>query len=157
MRALAFALPSCLLALSLPALVACAPGDGGGDAGSDAGAADLDVYSPGMTKSGDVMRFVLVEADPAPPDVTDNTWTLQVTDLDGEPLAGLDLLLTPFMPAHDHGTTPPDFASTPTANEGEHTIGPFPIIMPGVWELTVTADDGASLSDEVVFRFDVEG
>lgn len=152
MRSLAYALSS----LSLISLLACAPGEGG-DAGPDGGGTSFDVYAPGMSKTGESLTFTLVEAVPGPPVPTeDNTWTVRVTGANDAAVEGLEVVLTPFMPEHDHGTTPPDFEGAPAATAGEYSVGPFVLPMPGFWEFTLSADDGADVSDEVVFRFDVE-
>lgn len=151
------ALVPVVLSFALVPWLACAPGDAEGDAG-DAGGDGFDVFEPGMWKEGDTWRFTLVAADPSPPDpVNDNTWTVKVSDASNAPVSDLTVWLTPFMPDHDHGTSPPDFAGAPTENDGEYLIGPFALPMPGAWEFTLSAEDGEGSSDEVVFLFHIEG
>ncbi len=145
--------------LSLLALLAvgCVPVDGL-DAGPDGGgeAPAVDEYSAGMMKMGSELHFVLVAADPAPPDTGNNTWTVRVTDMSDAPLDDLTVKVAPFMPEHDHGTSPADYTGTPTGDAGEYSLGPFDLFMPGEWEMTLSAED-ADRSDDVVFRFAVEG
>jgi hypothetical protein len=136
------------------ALSACSPG-AGDDAGPDA--TDGDTYSAGMSKDGDAVRVVLVSASPAPPDVGNNRWTLRVTDHDDQPLDDVTVLVSPFMPEHQHGTSPPDYEAASTGAAGEGEAGPFDLFMPGMWEIKVGVSDDSGLDDDVVFRFDIEG
>lgn len=148
--------------LSLVALIAlaCSPGDGGPDAGADAGttsSAGADTYSAGMMKMGDTVHVILLEASPAPPDVGNNTWTVRVTDMNDQALDDATVVVSPFMPEHQHGTSPPDYAATAAPGEGEIEVGPFDLFMPGLWEMTVSVTTPDGVDDEVVFRFNVEG
>lgn len=147
------ALVPVVTSLGLVSLLACAPAD----TGPDAGGSDFDVFQPGMVKQGDAFRFTLVEAEPSPPDpVEDNHWTVRVSDAADEPLDGLTVWVTPWMPDHAHGTSPPDFDGTPTGTSGEYAIEPFALPMPGVWEFTISAENDAK-SDKVVLLLDIEG
>lgn len=118
------------------------------------GDAAVDTWEAGMSRAGEngVYTFTLVAVDPAPPDKGDNVWTLHI---DGDaPVEGATVTLTPFMPAHGHGTTPADFSAT-DAGGGDYVSDPFDLFMGGVWETTVQATgDGY---DSVVFTFCIEG
>jgi len=103
--------------------------------------------------SGDCTVEV-VSTSPAPPDRGDNIWTFRVRDVDGAVLAVDHFTVSPFMPAHDHGTVPADFAGSPSADTWE--VGPFDLFMPGLWELrlSMSAD---SVDHTAVIAFCVEG
>lgn len=120
-------------------------------------AGDVDTYSDGLMKmgaEGEVM-VMLMTADPAPPDVGDNTWTLRIVDMDENPIDGATVTVTPFMHAHGHGTTPADFDAK-FSQDGTYEVGPIDLFMPGVWETTITVDTGDA-TDEVKYTFELEG
>src|SRR5437870_2414280 len=78
-------------------------GASGGSDGSSECSGDFDMYEAGMSRQAEpgAVTVVLVESDPAPPVVrSDNTWWLKLTDSEGEPVLGAQLLVTPFMPKH---------------------------------------------------------
>lgn len=147
-----------LSSLLVAAAIGCAPGTGG-DAGPDAGEVSdaIDSYSAGMMKMGEDVHVVLVSAEPGPPDVGNNTWTLRVTDMSDGVLPNASVSVAPFMPEHAHGTSPADFAGAATENESEYTVGPFDLFMPGTWEMTVSVTADGGIDDEVLFRFKIVG
>jgi len=114
-----------------------------------------DTFAAGMSKLGaSGMEFVLVGSNPTPPSKGDNTWTIQV--LDGStPADSATVGLVPFMPDHGHGTSKTAVA-TATGEPGTFEISPVNLWMPGLWEVTVDAQDGAS-TDQVVFSFCIDG
>lgn len=121
-------------------------------------AEDLDTFVQGLSKTGEGGTVVAIQAaDPAPPDVGENAWTLEITGATGAPLGeGAAVVVRPFMPEHGHGSTPPEFEAT----RGEGPMWEVPtmdLFMPGVWEVTVAVSAGDSVSDQVVFRFCLEG
>jgi hypothetical protein len=118
-----------------------------------------DEYVAGLEKVGaSGLAVVLVESTPAPPAKGDNTWRLRVLDSAGTPQGGLTVEVTPFMPDHGHGT-PIDAEVIALAEPGEYQAGPINLWMPGLWEVTVAAENPAQaeVSDSVVFRFCIEG
>lgn len=119
-------------------------------------ASDVDVYADGLMKMGHNENFhvMLMGADPAPPDVGDNVWTIRVMDTDDNPVDGAKVTVTPFMPAHGHGTSPADFTGTFTEN-GTYEVGPMDLFMPGKWETTVKVEGESE--DMVTFTFMLEG
>ncbi len=119
-----------------------------------AGAAD--VYADGLMKMGHMGNFhvMLMGADPAPPDVGDNTWTLRVMDTEQNPIDGAKVTVTPYMPLHGHGTSPADYTAT-FGEDGTYQVGPFDLFMPGVWETTVKVE--GEVKDSVMFAFELEG
>lgn len=160
-----------LLALPLsfaPALLGCDDGsstDNQEDSGTESGEhmmADCsmedrdDEFAIGLSKSGEATVVSFVAADPAPPAMGDNTWTVTVSDPGGEPLADASITaVTPKMPDHGHGT-PVEAVATATANPGEFTITPVNLFMAGYWEVTLDIDAGGGTTDSVVFAFCVE-
>lgn len=130
--------------------------DGDGSGGSDGGnecSGDFDVYAAGMQRQAvpGAITVELVDALPAPPAVrTDNTWWLKLTDSEGEPLLGAQLLVTPFMPAHQHGSAE---VVVEESGDGGYKLSPLELFMPGVWEIpmSITPTDGET--SETTFRF----
>lgn len=145
-----------LLTLLLPVISGC-PSEAAHDHGLCVDADGTEPYEAGMSKVGDsgALTFTLDSADPAPPDLDDNDWTLTVTDGAGVGVAGCVLTAIPFMEDHGHGTNEP--SSEPTDAAGTATIPAMEITMPGVWRFTVTAECDDGTEDEAVFRFCVEG
>jgi hypothetical protein len=148
-------------AIPLLAVVACGgdeDGNGGGepDAFSCALETRADEFVAGMEKLGlGGARVVLVSSDPSPPARNDNTWTLQIQNEVGDPLEGATVDLVPFMPDHQHGT--PIRAEITDMGGGAYEAAPVNLWMPGLWEVTVSVDDGAGFADEVVFAFCIDG
>jgi len=145
------------------AMMAFGCGDGTGDepANHDSHAnhmtqTDVDVYADSIMKMGvdGNVHVMIMSANPAPPDVGDNTWMLRIVDMDDNPIDGATVTVTPFMPAHGHGTSPADFKAT-FSEDGTYEAGPFKLFMPGVWETTV--DVAGDAADSVMFSFDLEG
>lgn len=153
-----------LLALA----TACSGGDtaaddtGGTDTGEDSAPPVCgepgETYTAGMSHPGDlgVLTFSLVDVDPEPPDKGENTWTVRTDLAGGGALGGAMVTITPFMPEHGHGSTPADFTAT-AGTDGVAVVGPMDLFMAGLWELTVSADDGAGTSDHATFTFCLEG
>lgn len=116
-----------------------------------------DEFAVGLTKVGgsSTLGFTLMTADPAPPIRGDNTWVIQVNQMNGgvagAPVDGADLTVTPFMPDHGHPSAK-TVVIEPTGNAGEYEMAPINFWMPGLWETTI---DAASTNgdDVVVFRF----
>lgn len=121
------------------------------------GDVEVDEYADGMSREGHMGNYMveLVSADPGPPDVGDNTWTVRVTR-DGTPVDDATVTVSPFMPAHGHGTSPADYEGTFT-EDGTYEAGPFDLFMPGVWETTITVTGSDDTEDMVKFAFELEG
>ena len=100
----------------------------------------------------------VVSTDPAPPDRGDNTWTVQVLDATGTAMPISALQASPFMPAHNHGTSPADFVGV-SVDQVAWTVGPFDLFMPGLWELRVAIqlDEPTDAERQVIIPFCVEG
>lgn len=114
---------------------------------------DFDTYEAGMTRQAEPGQLAveLVESDPAPPAVRkDNVWWLRLSDAGGEPVLGAELLVTPFMPKHQHGSAE---VVIEELGDGEYKLSPIELIMPGVWEIPVSVTPPDSETSEVTFRF----
>jgi len=151
------ALLSGLLALGCGTRDEMPTGDGsagsGGSEGNSECAGDFDTYEAGMSRQaepGDV-TVELVESEPAPPVVrSDNTWWLKLTDSEGEALLGAQLLVTPFMPKHQHGSAE---VVTTELGDGRYELSPIDLIMPGVWEIPISITPPDGETSEMTFRF----
>ncbi|HSD91147.1 MAG TPA: FixH family protein [Kofleriaceae bacterium] len=150
-----------VLAASVTLLAAC-PGNGDDGSGSDTVDCTMvtgaDTFVVGLEKPGmnGALDFKMMSATPAPPARGDNTWIFQINEMAsgvvGNPVDGLSLMVTPFMPAHQHGS-PIQVQITPTGDAGQYKLDPVNLWMPGVWETTIRATTSAQTSDTVVYRF----
>ena len=120
-----------------------------------------DTFVVGLDKpgAGGTLDFQLMSADPAPPARDDNAWIVQVNSMSsgivGAPIDGATLAVTPFMPAHQHGS-PIRAQVTPVAGQpGQYAIAPVNLWMPGVWETTIQATTGDT-TDKAVYRFCID-
>lgn len=143
-----------LLALSL-AVSACSGDDGSStdDPVDCTKVSGADVFTVGLAKDGNagVLDFAMMSATPSPPTRGDNTWIVQINDMTGTPLDGATLTVTPFMPAHQHGT-PITVKIMPAGAPGQYQLSPVNLWMPGVWETTIRATSGTS-TDSALYSF----
>lgn len=143
----------------VPLFTACF--GGGSDNGDDDG--DLtynceqetsdDEFLIGMSKTGEngLLSFKLVDFTPAPPARLLNAWTLEVATIAGvAPVENATLDVYPFMPAHGHGAGR-EVVISPMADAGQYALEEINLHMPGIWEVTITAESNAG-TDSVVFR-----
>jgi hypothetical protein len=149
----------CLLAVGL-SLVGAACGTDGDDGEPDVDCSKVsgaDTFVVGLEKPGTngMLDYKMMSATPAPPARGDNSWVVQINSMAsgvvGNPLDGASLTVTPFMPAHQHGS-PITVEVTPMADPGTYKLEPVNLWMPGVWETTIRATSGTT-SDTVVYRF----
>lgn len=112
----------------------------------------IDDFALGMSKAtpDGAVTVAIVAADPSPPLVGPNAWTLLLTDERGQALPGADVSFSGWMPQHGHG-----LSSVPLAREldgGRYEIRPINLFMPQLWEfgVGVVRDEG---SEVVKFRF----
>lgn len=123
--------------------------------GSDCAAETRDdAFAVGLSKSGSLVTATFVSSDPAPPIKGDNTWVLDFTDAQGMPLADLEMVVTPMMPDHGHGT-PINAVVTPTDTAGRYEVTPVNLFMAGFWEITFDITV-AGQADALMFGFCVE-
>ena len=146
----------CLPILLLSVVVPACSGDDGtsdGDSVDCTKVSGADEFTVGLAKDGSsgMLDFAMMSADPAPPTRGDNTWIVQINDMNGAPLEGAMLTVTPFMPAHQHGT-PITVKTTPAGAPGQYTLSPVNLWMPGVWETTIRATS-ATATDSALYAF----
>jgi hypothetical protein len=96
-------------------------------------------------------KVTLAAGNPDPPAVGINTWTLNVTDANDQPVADAMVTVKPWMPDHGHGTSVKALI-TAGASPGSFTVMPLYLFMAGVWQMTFTIQSGTT-SDQVVFTY----
>lgn len=141
-------------ALALVLVAACGHDDHGDDPVDCTKVSGADEFVVGLAKSGGSGRldFAMMSADPAPPQRGDNTWIVQISDkTTGAAFESATLTVTPFMPAHQHGT-PIAVEVMPGAVPGQYTMTPVNLWMPGVWETTIRASGGSTI-DSAIYTF----
>ncbi len=136
---------------------ACSSDSHGGDDGESYNCAAEtrdDEFVVGIEKVGTAgtLTFKLVSATPAPPARTDNTWVLQLSaTTGGEAVSGAAMVVTPFMPDHQHGT-PISVGIQPMVEAGRYELTPINMWMPGLWRTTIEASANGE-TDTAVFAF----
>jgi hypothetical protein len=116
-----------------------------------------DAYQPNLTKQGasKALTFVLVSSSPAPPQINDNTWTIQVLGATGVSVSNATFSsIKTWMPDHGHGS-PETPIATPNA-DGTYSVAPLDLFMNGLWQITFTAQVG-TVSDAATFSFCIGG
>lgn len=113
-------------------------------------------YVEGVAAVSDSDYIVqLMSADPAPPNVNENLWTLHITDVNDADAMGCTATLIPFMPDHGHGSSATPGWTEHTDQDGYYDTDLL-FIMPGYWEVPVSLDCGGDLSEHI-FGFCAEG
>jgi hypothetical protein len=122
----------------------------------------VSMYMDGLTRAGlaGAVQVKITSASPSPPANGYNTWTVQILDRLGNPMAGT-LSVIPDMPDHGH-VSPQTPVITPGASIGAYTVSNLYLFMAGVWRIQIsissgTAADGGALLDIVTFFFCVQG
>lgn len=130
------------VAMSLLA-IACADEDPAGPA--------ADEFLLPLTKQSldETLSATLVDANPSPPARGNNTWRIELSDGNGEPVEDLALKARLFMPQHRHGSSATTVSTTDVP--GEYEIDRINFIMGGVWEVRLYADTLAA--DREVFFY----
>jgi hypothetical protein len=145
---------------AIAALAACGTDDASDDPVDCSKVTNADTFVVGLEKHGasGAMDFKLMSATPSPPARGDNTWVLQLNSMSsgvvGAPIDGAMLDVTPFMPAHQHGSQI-KAVITPGTTAGEYNIAPVNLWMTGVWETTIRATDSTT-TDSAVYRFCID-
>jgi hypothetical protein len=141
-------------------LAACGSSGGGADAEEMVDCSTIqgtDTFVVGLEKTGaqGAIDFKMMSASPAPPARGNNTWVVQINAMQsgvvGSPVDGASMVVTPFMPAHQHGTPIP-VGISPAGMPGQYTLDPVNLWMPGVWETTIQVTSG-STTDSAVYKF----
>ena len=149
-----------LTLLACLGLAACSGSNSGVDAAEVVDCSTItgvDTFVVPLKKAGanGAIYFQMMSADPAPPARNDNTWVVQINAMQagvvGSPVDGASLVVTPFMPAHQHGS-PKMVVVTPAGQPGWYTLSPVFLWMPGVWETTISVTSGQT-TDSAVYKF----
>jgi hypothetical protein len=117
-----------------------------------------DAYVAGLTKIGtlEAHKLRLSEAVPAPPDRGANAWKVQLLQMTDAPLPGATInKVTPFMPAHNHGTGVIPTIGTTDA-DAYVEVQNIDFMMPGVWTVTFDITHG-NQADTTTFAFCIDG
>jgi hypothetical protein len=105
------------------------------------------VYFDGLDAAGSGgLTITLFDAQPSPPIVGQNQWSLYVTTPAGSPLIGARVAMKPFMPQHGHGS--PSRVKVIDVGEGRYAASDVEFTMPGYWQITVHVAH-SEVSDEV--------
>lgn len=142
------------LALLVPAVAACSGHDEKyPETFNCAQETSDDDFAIGISKPGEngLLSFKLVDFAPSPPARMLNAWTVEIATMSAvAPVENATLDVFPFMPAHGHGAgVEVEVTSMPTA--GQYQLDDINLHMPGVWEVTITAESSAG-TDLAVFR-----
>ena len=145
--------PSILL-LTLALLSACVTGDAVGVCDAE----DRDEpWVPGLVAEGadGLLATTLDAIAPEPPGPGANAWTLTVLDAADAPVPDCELLVIPWMPDHGHGSS--ESGSAPGTDPGSYDVADVDVTMVGFWTFGIDLDCGAVGTDEVEYRFCIEG
>jgi hypothetical protein len=114
-----------------------------------------DTYMLGLTKAGEQVQVKFVDAMPAPPARFDNTWTVELLDMADAPMDDMAIVVTPFMPDHQHGTTVVANVE-PGDAPGQYVLEPVNLHMAGLWDVTLDITLPDTTTDSVTFSFCVD-
>ena len=125
-----------------------------------------DAYAPGLQKEDNGLTVALSLSTPEPKYVGKYTWTLTLSaPAFGEtpPVPWADVIATPTMPAHGHGTFPLTTLAS-RVSEGVYELHEMDLFMAGLWQvdIAVTWEDPHGRYEEfqesqVTFEFDLDG
>lgn len=137
-------------------LTAACHSDPSGDACVRSGRADTYVAGLEHTGANGLYDFKLMSATPAPPMADLNTWVIQINwEATGAPVTAAALVVTPFMPDAQQGTTAP--RTQELATPGQYQISNIATSTPGYWEITIDATTPDKVEDTVVYKFCIPG
>ena len=96
-----------------------------------------------VMSDGGLLTVKLLSSTPGPPVKGYNTWVIEIAETaTGVAMEGLDVTVEPYMPDHEHPTTPVGVEPAPPA---AYSLYPVNLFMSGVWEVRMTIS-GASLA-----------
>ncbi len=96
--------------------------------------------------SGDLA--IVAAFEPPGPRLGENTLRVEVRHLDDAPAEDATVTVTPWMPAHGHGS-PRTPVVTPLG-AGRYRADDVVLHMPGTWQLTVRAEAGEHAGERIV-------
>ena len=155
--------------LSTLLLLACGEAGGGEDETAEGvadaagrvmaagGSSGADTFTSGLERLGDAGKLGLTfrTATPAPPQRGLNDWTVSVSDSHGLAVAGCQLDVGLFMPAHGHSAPKAPVVSPGAgAESGTYAVADANFFMPGLWEVTFDLTCG-TVTDQVKFAFEI--
>ena len=91
--------------------------------------------------------------DPVSPQTGEATLDMELTDASGAAVAGADISVEPWMPAHGHGS--PETPQVSETEAGRYQVTNIVYSMPGEWELRIDVDAGGT-TDRFVLTYDVQ-
>ena len=141
-----------LVGAALVALSCASDPPASSDAQADEHCEDrAEAYYAGIAKSSadGAIRAAIASADPAPPLMGKNVWTIQLTK-DGSAVNGATIVGLTYM--HDHGH-PGNTAISTDLGGGSYELGPFQFRMPGLWEITLKITPAGESERAIVFNF----
>ncbi|HEX8792508.1 MAG TPA: FixH family protein [Polyangiaceae bacterium] len=103
-----------------------------------------------MVTSSSGMLHLALRSSPQPLAVGNDDLQLEITDAAGTPRDGLAVAVTPWMPAHDHGTS--KTTVTPEGG-GKYLVTDVYLYMSGVWQLQIAFS--GSVSDDASIQFEL--
>ena len=101
------------------------------------------------------LDFVLLNANPGPPGIGTNVWTMKITTDAGVNQPNMAVGVVPFMPDMGHGTSVT--ASMNSNPDGTYTVKRLYLFMAGVWRVTFTTMPASGASDSADIFFCIEG
>lgn len=108
----------------------------GGTDTSTAANCGLPDFALDVEAEGQSFKVKLLAADPAPPVKFYNDWTVEITDLEGNPVTESTAFeVKPFMPAHGHGATMAPVVTAVDGEPGQFLISPVYMWMGGKWDI----------------------
>jgi len=96
--------------------------------------------------------LLTAERNPDPPRVGVNSIALDLLDVDGNAMAGVDVRIEPWMPAHGHGTT---IVHPEKVEAGRYATEDLYFNMPGSWQIRILID-GPDGEDRTVIDYEVQ-
>jgi hypothetical protein len=153
-----------LLSLAVTVTAACQGGEVAPDADEALACVTSmrgDIYTAGLEHMGaaGLLDFKLMSASPAPPGRNFNTWVIQVNSMSGgavgAPATGASMIVTPFMPDHQHGAGAYSVQVEAMPDAGQYKLSQINTWMPGYWEVTIDAQVG-TVRDTVVYKFCIQ-
>ncbi|HTM44287.1 MAG TPA: FixH family protein [Polyangiaceae bacterium] len=114
--------------------------DAAAEAGADDCVAQYGALSAGHreTAVGGGFSILLTKLTPQSPQLGDNTWDFTLTDASDDPLPGVIVRLSAWMPAHAHGSLKTVIVDD--LGTGHYHAAPVNFHMPGRWDVTVTVE-----------------
>jgi YtkA-like len=138
----------------------------GGDTAAQPDSGTVGCSAEGQTYTADMVQagmngkytFTLVSANPAPPGLDTNVWTMKIVDATGAPPPVDQVVAYPFMPKMGHGSSQvPQFAANA---DGSFSVSDVYLFMDGLWTVTFSVmgpevDGGAKplALDSAVYTF----